>query len=472
MLGRATTILGLFVVTAAVAACGGSGSNSGAAAAVNSGRPNLEYVVRLSGATESPPTPGIGYAIVAFHDGAHEICYRFAHLHRFVDATGAHIRHGGANQIGPVVLALSAGPRLHHRGCVRASAGLMSSIAGDPRAYYVEIRSVDNPHGAVRAQLSPSASTASHAGGGSATGTGASAPATTTHTTTPAPAAPATTRVAITQTTVAAPTPPPFPHLLAGALASTPGGFTPAISWHGETAVRVEHTAGGVALIAFDQRLVQVHLHAGTVDPGGSGWRYGPAVSGPEVRHMIAAFNGGFKLNTGAGGFMYGGRVGWPLSVKLGSVVTYTTGRTDIGSWRIEVPAPGLKVASVRQNLPLLIDHGVAAADVGCITCWGATLGGVTAPARSGLGITANGTLVWAGAEHLTPSELADALLSAHVVRAVQNDINPAWVAAYFYGHRGGRGPLAPVSVVPGQNGVSGEFLAPYSRDFFTVVAR
>ena len=66
MLGRVTTILGLLVVTAAVSACGGSGSNSGAAAAVNSARPSLEYVVRLSGATESPPTPGIGYAIVAF----------------------------------------------------------------------------------------------------------------------------------------------------------------------------------------------------------------------------------------------------------------------------------------------------------------------------------------------------------------------------------------------------------------------
>jgi hypothetical protein len=236
--------------------------------------------------------------------------------------------------------------------------------------------------------------------------------------------------------------------------------------------VRVARSPSGVALLAFDQRLVELHLHAGTVDPGGSGWRYGPSVAGFEARRLISAFNGGFKLNVGVGGFMYGGRVGWPLTPRLGSIVTYADGHTDIGSWHGEVPAPGTAVASVRQNLPLLINHGVAASDLGCISCWGATLGGVSAPARSALGITANGTLIWAGGEHLIPAQLAAVLLSVHVVRAVENDINPEWVAAYLYGHRGGRGPLAPVSVVPGQNGVPGYFLVPYSRDFFTVVGR
>ena len=45
-------------------------------------------------------------------------------------------------------------------------------------------------------------------------------------------------------------------------------------------------------------------------------------------------------------------------------------------------------------------------------------------------------------------------------------------VAGYLYGHRGGVGPLGPVPVVPRQNGVPGFFLAPYSRDFFTIEAR
>jgi len=126
----------------------------------------------------------------------------------------------------------------------------------------------------------------------------------------------------------------------------------------------------------------------------------------------------------------------------------------------------------VRQNLTLLIDHGAPAPTLDCVSCWGATLGGISDPARAALGITADGRLIWAGGEHLTVADLARALLGAHVVRAVELDINPEWVAAYLYGRRGGKGPLAPVPMVPGQPGVPGQFLIPYSRDFFTIVAR
>ena len=228
----------------------------------------------------------------------------------------------------------------------------------------------------------------------------------------------------------------------------------------------------GFALLSFDQRLVELRLHSGTVDAGSSGWRYGPAIDPSEQRRLIAAFNGGFKLNVGAGGFESYGRVGAPISSGLASVVTYADGSTDIGTWRAGVPASGKHVVSIRQNLHLLIDGGQPAADLGCLLCWGATLGGVTDPARSALGITADGRLIWAGGEHLTVQELASVLLGARVRRAVELDINPEWVAAYLYGHRGGHGPLAPVPIAPGQPGVPGQFLAPYSRDFFTIVAR
>ena len=269
------------------------------------------------------------------------------------------------------------------------------------------------------------------------------------------------------------PAEPSYPDLVvSAALGSRPTGFVPVVGWHGQTTTWIARSTTGIALLSFDQRRLELRLHSGTSDASATGWRFGPAVDASELTALLAAFNGGFKYSTGAGGFMSYGRVAVPLQDGLGSIVTYADGTTDIGSWHQEVPAPGRQVVSVRQNLTLLIDHGSAASTLDCLSCWGATLGGVIDPARSALGITAAGNLIWAGGEHVTVAQIADALLGAQVVRAVELDINPTWVAGYLYGHRGGKGPLAPVPVVAGQRGVPGQFLAPWSRDFFTIDAR
>ncbi len=228
----------------------------------------------------------------------------------------------------------------------------------------------------------------------------------------------------------------------------------------------------GVTLVRLDQRLVHLALHAGSLDPGGAGWHYGDMVAGREIHHLILGFNGGFKFSTDSGGFESFGRTAVPLQAGLGSVVTYRNGRTQIGIWRAGVPAPGAPIASVRQNLHLLINHGVPDSSVNTCgsNCWGATIGGVAAVARSGLGIQANGDLVWAAGESLTVAQFADAMAAAGVQRAVQLDINPDWVAAYLYVHHRTGGPT-PIPVVPGQYGIYGHLLAPYSRDFFTVLS-
>lgn len=249
-------------------------------------------------------------------------------------------------------------------------------------------------------------------------------------------------------------------------------GFVPGARWKNQTVAWIDRTSSGVTLLAFNQRLVELHLHSGTIDAGPSGWRYGPAVVGSERTRILAAFNGGFRLDIGAGGFESYGRVAVPMRAGLGSIVTYADGTTNIGAWRGVVPAAGKRVVSVRQNLTLLIDHGRGAPTLGCVPCWGATLNGVFDPARSALGITADGRLVWAGSEHPTLPDLAAALLAAHVKRAVELDINPEWVAGYLYRHASLRHPPEPVSMVVGQQGISGEFLSPWSRDFFTIVTR
>jgi hypothetical protein len=280
--------------------------------------------------------------------------------------------------------------------------------------------------------------------------------------------------VTTTHSAPAPPSPPPSPYarIIGGALQSRSSAFAPLAAWQGKTVAQIAHLPSGVVLMSFDQRSVRLRLHSGTLDAGAAGFRFGPAVVGTERAHLLAAFNGGFRLSVGAGGFEAYGHVAVPLRPGLGSIVTYTDGDTDIGSWHREVPAPGKAVASVRQNLPLLIDHGRPAANIGCVDCWGATLGGVVDPARAALGLDGGGHLVWAAGEHLTVGALVSGLMHAHVVRAVELDINPEWVAGYVYAHRSARRPPAALGVLAGQAGIPGEFLAPWSRDFFAVDVR
>jgi hypothetical protein len=227
----------------------------------------------------------------------------------------------------------------------------------------------------------------------------------------------------------------------------------------------------GVTLLRFDQQLVHLALQAGSSEPGGHGWPYGDHIGAREIHRVVAGFNGGFKLSYGSVGFMAYGRVAARLERGLGSIVTYQNGTTQIAAWHQGVPARGVPIASVLQNAHLLVDHGaVASTAESCVQeCWGSTLGGGTEVPRSALGIRGDGQLVWAAGARLSPARIARGLVDAGVLRAVELDINPAWVAGYLYIHHVG-GPTA-VPVVPGQVGISGRLLEPYSRDFFTILA-
>ena len=226
-----------------------------------------------------------------------------------------------------------------------------------------------------------------------------------------------------------------------------------------------------VTLMRFDQRYVHLTLHAGSTDGGTVGWTYGDQITPSEIHLLIAAFNGGFKLTYTDVGFVSGGHVAVPLRRGLASIVTYTDGTSAIGAWQEGVPTSRKRVFSVLQNQFLLVDRGVAAASVNtCVlACWGATIQSATVVARSGLGITAGGQLVWAAGEHLSPAQLASALIAGGAIRAVELDINPDWVAGYLYVHHA-TGPVA-APVLAGQLGIAGQLLAPYSRDFLAVVA-
>jgi hypothetical protein len=254
-------------------------------------------------------------------------------------------------------------------------------------------------------------------------------------------------------------------------------GWTPVVSIGGQTAAWLSRVPGDgepITMVRFDQSLTRLALHSGSMDPGGSGWQYGASIGPSERQKVVAGFEGGFKLADDVGGFLSQGRLEHPLSTGRASIVTYSSGQSDIGAWRSEVPANGQAIFSVRQNLFPLVDQGRAAANVSScvIACWGPTLGGGLASARGALGIDSSGRLIYAGGERLTVSALAGALVSAGAERAAELDINPEWVNLYLFRHEAGGNAIGIIPMIPGQPGIPGQLLTPYNRDFFTVVAR
>jgi hypothetical protein len=231
---------------------------------------------------------------------------------------------------------------------------------------------------------------------------------------------------------------------------------------------RVRTADGALVTVATFLGPVRYVLHDGSTDPGPvAGLRAGPVVTGAERAELLAAFNGGFKLGMGAGGYMQEGHVISPLETGYASLVIDRSGHARIGVWGHGAPGPGEAVYSVRQNLqPLVLDGRptAAASDWGL---WGATLGGGPYVARSAVGQDAAGDLVFAASMSAVPADLASALAGHGARIAMELDINPEWVQLDVAQRPGG--PLT--AEVPGQNRPADQYLVGWSRDFFTVVA-
>jgi hypothetical protein len=227
---------------------------------------------------------------------------------------------------------------------------------------------------------------------------------------------------------------------------------------------------GSIVTLAEFVGAVSFRLHAGSGDPGYPGLSVlhaGSAIGRDEHRRLLAAFNGGFKLSAGAGGYEQEGHIISPLVPGLASLVIDRSGAAAIGVWGEGLPRPGEAVYSVRQNLTLLVNRGHVAASAADWGLWGATLGGGEDVARSALGQDAAGQLIYAGTMSASPADLAAALVHAGARRAMELDINPEWVQLDV-ARKPGHGLTADV---PGQERPAYQYLFGWTRDFITVLA-
>jgi hypothetical protein len=252
-------------------------------------------------------------------------------------------------------------------------------------------------------------------------------------------------------------------------------GWTPVTRARGAILVdrRTVGLADGDTVTIYRFRVTHVRfaLHTGATDPPGVaaavGAGSGPKISAAESTEVVAAFNGGFKVASGSGGFELDRHVFVPIAPGFASLVIDANGSAHVGAWGHGLPRPGEQVVSVRQNLQLLVSGARLSPLVNDLAAWGSTLGNVPAVARSALGEDAAGNLLFAASMHSLPLDVGTALLRAGAVRAMELDINPEWVQLDSTPHPGG----VLVAGIPNQNRPGDQYSLGWTRDFVTVLA-
>ncbi|MDQ2729441.1 MAG: phosphodiester glycosidase family protein, partial [Actinomycetota bacterium] len=152
----------------------------------------------------------------------------------------------------------------------------------------------------------------------------------------------------------------------------------------------------------------------------------------------------------------------------------YRDGHVNVGTWGSEV-AMAPNVEAVVQNLVPMVDNGQLSpsATTNDSRVWGSTLGAATIVARSGLGVTATGALVYVAGAALSARTLAESLQRAGATRAMTLDINPEWVTFNFYNHQRSGDPsqIIAAKLYPRMQRPATRYLGPSqeSREFFTV---
>jgi hypothetical protein len=232
----------------------------------------------------------------------------------------------------------------------------------------------------------------------------------------------------------------------------------------------------------MDMSLLTARLYSGSMSPGGGPYKYTAPVTPSAAASLVAAFNGGFKMADAHGGYYTEGRMIKPLVRGAASLVIYANGAVSVGAWGSDVTMTPAVVA-VRQNLWPLVVRGKPTSRAFTRTWrqWGGTCPcgtgkhGTDFQLRSGLGITADGALVYVVGRDLIPAQVAELLVRAGAVRGMELDINPSWpVFATFK-------PASPNGLATPTNGTKlgntsrgpATFFDPaYARDFITMSAR
>ncbi len=191
-----------------------------------------------------------------------------------------------------------------------------------------------------------------------------------------------------------------------------------------------------VYVTLWDPRQIALHMEAGTVEPISATGEHGTGLipRAPEViRHLVAAFNGGFQAQHGEYGMRADGIEYLPPKPYAATVVELKDGSNGFGAWPGSAPVPD-DVLALRQNLTALVQNGK-------FNPWGRNWWGGAPPgwpdqihtARSALCLTKEGFAGYFYSTSISAEDLAQGMLAARCAFGIHLDMNPGHAGFEFY---------------------------------------
>jgi len=231
------------------------------------------------------------------------------------------------------------------------------------------------------------------------------------------------------------------------------------------------HTSVYATVAWFDTNLLAFRQVPGTQLPEGNLPNRGNGRVESTLRPFyMAAFAAGYKMDQSQGGYVNQGYVMKKLVAGKATLLTYPDGSVRIVNWGRDV-VPG-NFLTARQNLSLMVDHGVSQVvneDQGQWgQVWYGTGSGHNYVWRSGLGVRADGSVVYVQGAALSAGSLASLLVRAGAVEGMALDMNQAFANGDFYGPYKPIGiPINPENQIP-----TTKFLKRSTRDFVAVFSK
>jgi hypothetical protein len=271
-----------------------------------------------------------------------------------------------------------------------------------------------------------------------------------------------------------------LPDRLTSPVAYTPGEgvWVPTkIAVNGTTAIYIArvrpdnvHTSMYATVAWFDPHLLAFQQVPGTKLPEGN-FSHGSGMVPQRLQpYYMAAFANGFHMRDSQGGAIMHGIVVKPLVAGKATLLTYPDGAIRVIQWGRDSYPAGF--TSARQNLDLMVDHGVSQvlsedqAKWGLV--WYGTGSGKNFIWRTGIGVRADGSVVYVQSQALSAGSLANLLVRAGAVTAMALDMNKAWSNADLYGPYGTHGK----AFNPDNPNSTRAFSRPSTRDFIAVYAK